>query len=157
MLTTISPQDQLSRITAQQGMLYEEHYKMKLHLKNKTTAQDLQSDNHSDIHKDELERLQRVLQQDGAQQKKSISDGSRKMVLLKVHERMMRRELKSLYEREAANTREIKRLKVLEEFRTKEVRERVGWLEQFKDSASYHIAELRDQLLNCVPQVNNIL
>ena len=70
---------------------------------------------------------------------------------------MMRRELKSLYEREAANTREIKRLKVLEEFRAKEMRERVGWLEQFKDSASYHIAELRDQLLNCVPQVNNIL
>ena len=66
----------------------------------------------------------------------------------------MRRELKSLYEREEANEREIKRLKILDDYRVKETRERLAWLEQFKDSASYHIQQLRDQLINCVPQVH---
>ena len=68
----------------------------------------------------------------------------------------MRRELKSLYEREEANEREIKRLKILDDYRVKETRERLVWLEQFKDSASYHIQQLRDQLINCVPQVNKL-
>ena len=67
----------------------------------------------------------------------------------------MRRELKSLYEREEANEREIKRLKILDDYRVKETRERLAWLEQFKDSASYHIQQLRDQLINCVPQVDS--
>ena len=100
-----------------------------------------------------MERLQKVLQQSGNEQKKSTSEASRKMVLLKVHERTMRRELKSLYEREEANEREIKRLKMLDDYRVKETRQRLAWLEQFKDSASYHIQQLRDQLINCVPQV----
>ena len=34
-------QDQLSRLTAQQGMLYEEHYKLKTDLKTKSAAQQI--------------------------------------------------------------------------------------------------------------------
>ena len=105
------------------------------------------------VFKEELERLQKVLEQSGADQKKSISDGSRRMVLLKVHERTMRRELAALYEREEANEREIKRLKMLDDYRVKETRERLSWLEQYKDTATTHISQLREQLLTCVPQV----
>lgn len=79
------------------------------------------------------------------------------MVLLKVHERTMRRELKSMYEREEGNDREIKRLKILDEYRVKETRERLSWLEQYKDAATNYINQLREQLLTCVPQVREQL
>ena len=65
------------------------------------------------VYKAELERLQSVLEKSGSEQKRALTDTSRRLVLLRVHERTLRRELQLAQERGAADHREIRRLQVI--------------------------------------------
>ena len=44
-------------------------------------------------------------------------------------------------------------MKILDDYRVKETRARLGWLEEYKDSATHHVQQLREEVITSVPQV----
>ena len=70
-----------------------------------------------------------------------------------MNERTLTREMRSLQERDARNQREITRLRGVQDNGAKELRERLMWLERFRDTATHHIQTLQAELLASVPEV----
>eukprot|EP00116_Pleurobrachia_bachei_P002483 sb/3462745/ len=101
-------QREIVQLTAKQGVLFEEH--IKAGRKGKSTpVQPQQDDNSGQVYKEEYERLRATLERSPAEQKKGLADVSRKLVLLKVSERSLKRELRLAKECEERKGREVGR------------------------------------------------
>eukprot|EP00116_Pleurobrachia_bachei_P000801 sb/3461063/ len=144
-------QREIVQLTAKQGVLFEEHIKAGRKEKN-TPIQPQQDDNSGQVYKEEYERLRATLERSPAEQKKSLADVSRKLVLLKVSERSLKRELRLAKECEERKGREVGRLEAQLQFQTQSSKSKILWLEEFKESATQKLNQLNERLVFSVPQ-----
>nr|XP_020633221.1 centrosomal protein of 290 kDa isoform X4 [Pogona vitticeps] len=144
-------------IRHQQGLLYKEYQSEREHWQ--TTSEKIQEEKkklecqkeQDDIKIKEYFNLLDVLQKDSDESKHLIADYSRKMTVLRVNERSLTRQCTTLLEMEKHLRKENENMKAELISMEAAVREKIGYLQRFKEMATFKISVLQKVLDNSVP------
>uniref|UniRef100_A0ABM5GFH0 Centrosomal protein of 290 kDa n=1 Tax=Pogona vitticeps TaxID=103695 RepID=A0ABM5GFH0_9SAUR len=144
-------------IRHQQGLLYKEYQSEREHWQ--ITSEKIQEEKkklecqkeQDDIKIKEYFNLLDVLQKDSDESKHLIADYSRKMTVLRVNERSLTRQCTTLLEMEKHLRKENENMKAELISMEAAVREKIGYLQRFKEMATFKISALQKVLDNSVP------
>ncbi|XP_062245410.1 centrosomal protein of 290 kDa isoform X2 [Platichthys flesus] len=147
-------------ISHQQGLLYKEYLSEKAEWqKEKQTFEDvkdkLEEQKQVDAVKiQEFNELLDMLEKDPVEVRRQLSEALRKLTVLKVNEKKLTRRYTTLLEQEQHLRKENNKLQDDSIRMQASVTQRIGYLQRYKEMASYQIAALQKALDDSVPSSN---
>ncbi|XP_034443047.1 centrosomal protein of 290 kDa isoform X2 [Hippoglossus hippoglossus] len=147
-------------ISHQQGLLYKEYLSEKAEWqKEKQTFEDvkdkLEEQKQVDAVKiQEFNELLDTLEKDPEEVRRQLSEALRKLTVLKVNEKKLTRRYTTLLEQEQHLRKENNKLQDDSIHMQASVTQRIGYLQRYKEMASYQIAALQKALDDSVPSSN---
>ncbi|XP_053283714.1 centrosomal protein of 290 kDa isoform X1 [Pleuronectes platessa] len=147
-------------ISHQQGLLYKEYLSEKAEWqKEKQTFEDvkekLEEQKQVDAVKiQEFNELLDTLEKDPVEVRRQLSEALRKLTVLKVNEKKLTRRYTTLLEQEQHLRKENNKLQDDSIHMQASVTQRIGYLQRYKEMASYQIAALQKALDDSVPSSN---
>eukprot|EP01135_Chromosphaera_perkinsii_P004075 Nk52_evm6s268 gene=Nk52_evmTU6s268 len=139
-------------VLSQKGILYEEHMKLKRDWDNEKQGmvehyKELAGKREEDrVRIEELERLQSILAHDPDEMKKSIGELSRKMTVLRVNEKSLSRRYTCAKDLEELLRKNVKKLQSEQLQMSTAFKKRVGYLQRYKDVASFRLHSLQQEV-----------
>ena len=101
----------------------------------------------------EYDRLLETLQHDEPEVRRRLAESSRKMHVVRASERQLQRKCEAMEEVKQVILKENKKMRVDVIEMEIAVRQRIGYLERYRDMANFRIQSLQNQLEESVPVV----